>query len=137
MDPLSVTAIIIAVLQLTGELTKYVNDIRHATSEQKKLVVEASNLYDLLTNLRFRVEEAQTNDPWFNHVKLLHVENGPLAQFKNALEKMVDRIAPARTRDRVMPAVTWKWTRNEVEEILKQMERVKTLITIALTNDAL
>jgi hypothetical protein len=137
MDPLSVTASIIAVLQLTTVLTTYINDIRHATSDQKKVAVEASNLYGLLTNLRFRVDEARSDDTWFNQVKLLGVGNGPLEQFKHILEKMVEQITISGTRDRVKSALTWRWTKSEVDEALKQMERLKTLITIALTNDAL
>lgn len=66
MDPLSMTASIIAVLQLTSTLASYINEARHGTAEQKKMAVEAGNLYGLLTNLRFQVEEARSNDPWFH-----------------------------------------------------------------------
>jgi hypothetical protein len=69
MDPLSITASIIVILQLTTTLTGYINDVRHATREQAKVAVEASNLYSLLTSLRFRVEEARSDDPWLNQVK--------------------------------------------------------------------
>jgi hypothetical protein len=58
------TASIIAILKLTTALTGYINDVRHTTEEQKKVAVEASNLYTLLTSLRFRVEEARSSDPW-------------------------------------------------------------------------
>lgn len=137
MDPLSLTASIIAVLQMTAKLTGYLNDMTHATSDQKKLALESSNLYGLLTNLRFRVEEARSNDEWFNQVKLLGVDNGPLAQFKDILEKMVKEINPSRARDRVKSALLWKFTKTDVEEALASMERLKSLIAIALTNDAL
>jgi len=33
MDPLSMTASIIAILELTGTLTQYINDVRKATKE--------------------------------------------------------------------------------------------------------
>ncbi|KAJ9664790.1 hypothetical protein H2198_000136 [Neophaeococcomyces mojaviensis] len=137
MDPLSITASIIAVLQLTTTLTNYISNVGNATSDQKKVAVEASNLYGLLTNIRFRVEEVRSDGAWFNQVKLLGVDNGPLEQFKHILEKMVEQITLSRTRDRIKSALTWRWTKSEVDEALKQMERLKTLITIALTNDAL
>ncbi|KIX03388.1 uncharacterized protein Z518_06940 [Rhinocladiella mackenziei CBS 650.93] len=63
MGPLSITANIIAILELTATLTGYIHNIRHATREQAKVAVEASNLYGLLTSLRFRVEEARSYDP--------------------------------------------------------------------------
>jgi hypothetical protein len=56
------------------------------------VAVEAGNLYGPLISLRFRVEEAPANDPWFNQVKLLRTENGSLCQFKEVLEKLVENL---------------------------------------------
>jgi hypothetical protein len=131
------TASIIAVLELTTALMGYINDVKHATREQVKVAVEASNLYGLLNSLRFRVEEARSGEPWFNQVKLLGVENGPLDQFKDLLEKMVEQIPSSRKRDQVKSALTWKFTKLEVEDALKRMERLKSLIQYALTEDLL
>ena len=131
------TASIIAILELTTRLTGYINDVRHATREQAKVAVEASNLYGLLTSLRFRVEEVQSKDPWFNQVKLLGRENGPLDQFKEVLDKMVLQISSSRKRDQVKSVLTWKFTKLEVEDALKRMERLKSLIQCALTADML
>jgi hypothetical protein len=137
MDPMSITASIIAILQLTTTLTGYINDVRCATREQAKVAVEASNLYSLLTNLRFLVEEARSSDPWFSQVKLLGVENGPLDQFKDCLEKMVEQIPSTRKRDQTKSVLTWKFTRSEVENTLQRIERLKSLIQCALTEDVL
>ena len=131
------TASIIAILQLTANLTGYINDVRHATTEQAKVAVEASTLYSLLTSLRFRVEAARSDDPWFNQVKMLGTQNGPLDQFKDVLERMVGQISPSRKRDRIKSALTWKFTKSEIENALKRMERLKSLINCALTEDEL
>lgn len=135
MDPLSLTASIIAVLQLTSTLISCINQTRHATAEQKKVAVEASNLYSLLISLRFRVEEAQSNDPWFNEVKLLGTHNGLLDQFKSILETIVNNISPSRQRDQILSVIRWQLTKREVEDALARMERLKSLINCAMTND--
>jgi hypothetical protein len=135
MDPLSMTAGIIAVLQLTSTLTSYINEARNATAEQANVAVEASNLYGLLTTLRFRVEAGRWDDQWFNQVKLLGIENGPLDQFKDILETMVDKLSSSRKRDQIKSALLWKFTKREVENALARMERLKSLISCALTND--
>lgn len=137
MDPLSMTASIIAILQLTTTLTSYINDVRHATKEQAKVVVEATNLYGLLTSLRFRIEEARSDDSWFNQVRLLGTRDGPLDQFKDTLERMVRQISSSRKRDQVKSALTWKFTKSEVEDALKRIERLKSLVNCALTEDVL
>lgn len=127
------TASIIAILELTSKLTGYINNVRHATREQKQLAVEASNLYGLLTRLRFRVEEARANEPWFNQVKQL-----PLDQFKAALEGMVKQIPLSSSRtDQIKSALVWKFTKNEVENTLQRIERLKSLVQLALTDDLL
>ena len=137
MDPLSVTASIVAVLQLTSTLTGYINDVRHATAEQAKLAVEASNLYNLLTSLRFRVETAQVDDSWFGQVRMLGMHNGPLAQFKDILESMVAQVSSSRKRDQIKSALMWKFTKSEVENALERMERLKSFVNCALTGDLL
>ena len=137
MDPLSMTASIIAVLQLTLTLTGYVNDVRRATEEQERVTVEACNLYSLLMSLRFRVEKARSDDPWFMQVRALGVENGPLDQVKSVLEMMVDYISTTRKRERVKATLTWTFTKSEIDKALGQMERLKSLINCALTNDLL
>jgi len=63
MDPLTVTASVIAVLQLTGVVFQYLHDVRDAPKECRQCTIEASNLYNLLTNLRFHLEDATSKDP--------------------------------------------------------------------------
>ena len=131
------TASIIAILQLTTSLTAYITAIMKATTEQKRLAVEASNLYSLLTSLRFRVEAARPDDPWFSQVKMLGAQNGPLEQLKDILEKMVEQISSSGKRHQIKSAVLWKFTKTDMENALTRIERLKSLITCALTNDLL
>ena len=135
MDPLSLTASIIAVIQLTSTLTSYLNEVRKATAEQAEIAVEASNLFHLLTTLRFRVEASRSDDPWFNQVKLLGINNGPLDQFKIHLEKMMDQLSSSRKRDQIKSIFLWKFTKKEAENTLARIERLKSLISYALTDD--
>lgn len=137
MDPLSLSASIIAVLEFTATLISYINEVKNASPEQAKVAIEASNLYSLLTTLRFRVNEARGDGEWFNQVRLLGTENGPLDQFKDILETMVKQLSGSRKRDQIKSALLWKFTKKEVEDTLARMERLKSLINCALTNDLL
>lgn len=137
MYPLSMTASIIAILELTTTLNGFINDVLYATREQAKVAIEASNLHSLLASLRFRVDGARSDDAWLIQAKLLGIENGPLDQFKGVLEKMVEQISSSRRRDRVRSALMWRFTKSEVEDALKRMGRLKSLIQCALTEDLL
>src|ERR1700712_2119883 len=92
MDPLSAAASIIAVLQLTGTVIGYLNDVKNAPKECQQCTIEASNLQSLLLNLRYRMEQGQAGDPWFTAVRALNIENGPLDQYKQALEQLLSRV---------------------------------------------
>lgn len=135
MDPLSVIASIIAVLQLSSKVLAYFNDIKDASKERARCAVEASNLHSLLLSLRFRLEEGDADTPWFTAVRALAVENGPLDQFKVALETLLmpegDRLKKASD------ALMWKFRKEEAASILQRIERLKTLVEIALEMDHL
>ena len=133
MDPLSITASIIAVLELNGTLMNYANSVRHAPKERTRFAREASNMYALLTNLRFRMEDAHSGDPWFDQVKLLGAPSGVFDQFKLILERLVAKIHSNSTLSNLI----WKFEKREIEEALMLLERLKTFVSLALTNDHL
>ena len=137
MDPLSVTASIIAVLQLTGEVIGYLNDVKDAPNECQQCAIEASNLQNLLINLRYRLERGHTGDPWFTAVRSLNVENGHLDQYKQALEQLQSRVDVGNGAQKIKRRLVWKFSKAEVAGILARMERLKTLVSIALEMDHL
>lgn len=136
MDPLSVTAGIIAVLQLSVKVLAYLNDVKDASKDRAHCAVEASNMHNLLVNLRFRLEDGGS-EPWYTAVRALAVENGPLDQFKHALETLQTRMTDGGRLKKAGEALMWKFKKEEVAGILNRMERLKSLVEIALQMDHL
>jgi hypothetical protein len=101
------------------------------------VAAEASNLYSLLASLRFRVEEPPSNDPRLNQVKRLGGQERATRPIQRCSRKRVEQVSSSRRRDQVKSALTWKFAKLEVEDALKQMERLKSLIQCALTEDLL
>ena len=137
MDPLSVTSSIIAILQLSGKVLGYLNDVKDASMDRAKCAIEASNLNSLLTNLRFRLEEGSPNERWHTAVRALGVENGPLDQFQQGLEQLQAKMTGRGRLKRAGDALVWKFSKEEVTSILAKMERLKVLVEIALQMDHL
>ena len=140
MDPLSVTASVIAVLQLTQTAVSYLNDIKNASKDQRKYTVEASNIFWLLTCLKNRLEDASDKDlegPWYNTVRALAVENGPLDQYMAVLERLVAKTRPKDGAAEARYKLLWTFRSAEAAQILENIERLKTLIIIALEMDHL
>jgi hypothetical protein len=138
MDPLSVTASIISILQLSAKVLAYLNDVKDASKDRAQCAIEASNLHSILLNLRFRLEDGGSNQPWYTAVRSLAVENGPLDQFKQALETLQIGIGGGVGRlKKAGEALRWKFKKEEVIDILARMERLKLLVEIALQMDHL
>jgi hypothetical protein len=137
MDPVSVTASIVAVLQLTATVVSYLNDIKNASKDQRQFAVEASNIFGLLTSLKCRLDEEDPTDSWFTAVRALAVENGPLDQYKAALECLVAKTAPVDGARKLSGALLWTFNKGEAAEILAKIERLKSLTNIALEMDHL
>ena len=92
-DPLATSASIIGILQLITNVITYLNDVKNAPKEATQLALESSNLYGLLTQLRYRLDEADSkNDPRYTSVRTLGIENGPLDQYKTALEAIQSKL---------------------------------------------
>ena len=137
MDPLSATASIIAVLQLSAEVLTYLNNVKNASKDHAQCTIEATNLHNLLTNLRFRLEEGGASQSWYTTVRTLAVENGPLDQFKQALETLQTKMTDGGRLKQAGRALMWKFQKKEIASILARMERLKTLTEIALQMDSL
>ncbi|PSN58893.1 hypothetical protein BS50DRAFT_662991 [Corynespora cassiicola Philippines] len=137
MDPLSVTASIIAVLQLSTKVLGYLNDVKDAPKDRAQCAIETSNLYHLLVNLRVRVEEGDPLKPWYTSVRALAIENGPLDQFKQALETLQAKMTDGGRLGKAGQALVWKFKKQEVDNFLGRMERLKSLVGIALELDHL
>lgn len=138
MDPLSISASIIAVLQLTATLVTYANDVKDAPKDRARFAIEASSLSSLLTSLRYGIEEGRSkSEDWFKEVESLGRPGGPLDQYKTALEMLKDKIQNRNGLAGVGYALLWKFSKEEVASILQRIERIKSLIQIALQMDHL
>ncbi|KAK0708222.1 hypothetical protein B0H67DRAFT_648312 [Lasiosphaeris hirsuta] len=96
MDPVSVLGVIAAIIQLietTANIISYVNDIKDAPAKRAQVARHTSSLLALLTDLRYRVEEANsTSDPWFEALRGLGVQEGPLVQLKDQMEQLAEKL---------------------------------------------
>ncbi|KAF7508365.1 hypothetical protein GJ744_009356 [Endocarpon pusillum] len=135
MDPLSVTASIIAVVTLTGQVISYLNDVRSAPKTRARFAKEAANVQCLLISLRYHLDESTPEDLWFKEVRKLTVENGPIDQFRLAIEQLMTKVEPKAGLKKVGETLLWKLNEKDVEEILSRIERLKSIIQIAIQMD--
>ena len=83
----------------------------------------------LLTDLRYRVEETAESSAWLASVRSLE---HPLQLFKQDLEDIACKLRP---RNAVRTAFGWPFEGKQINAILVKIERIKTLVSLALHKD--
>jgi hypothetical protein len=134
MDPLSITASIIAVLQATKEVISYVKETKDSPKELTKVYEEARNLVILLYELKDLVAGQASHEPWLQTTSALAVRDGPLDQYRTSLEILVPKITSHGLR-KVRQVLSWKICKEDVMALLSRIERIKSLVQIALELD--
>ncbi|RAQ99167.1 ankyrin repeat domain-containing protein [Stemphylium lycopersici] len=130
MDPLSVTASIIAVLQLSAKVLEYLSDVRDAPKERSHCEAEISNLSALLRALRDHVQTQDLSQPWYTAIAELAAPKGPFDQFKQALEVLQNKITDGGRLKKLGEALVWKFKKEEIAGILDRIERLKSLTQV-------
>jgi hypothetical protein len=88
----------------------------------------------LLYELKDLVAGQDSHDPWLRTTSELAARNGPLDQYKEALETLVPKITGRGLR-KVGQVLAWKFSKEEVMTLLSQIERAKSLVQVALELD--
>lgn len=133
-DPLGTAASIITVVQLAATVVRYLKDVRDAGKDRNTLLVEISSVTGLLSNLK---DLAEVDETYSNMLKTLNVPNGPLGQFKAAIEKLSRDLAPVSGLKEVGKAFAWPLKKAETKGIIDSIERQKALFSLALQCDHL
>ena len=137
MDPLSITAGILAIVQVTADLLRYLNSVKDAPKDRAKCALEASNFNNLLTMLRYRLEDTGSNEPWFNALRALGVKDGLLDQYRQFLEELLGKLPRDTYAGNLSNNIIWHFRKEETNDLLGRIERLKTVTLVALEMDHL
>lgn len=143
-DPLSITASVITVLQLSATAIDYLRGIKDGASDRVKLRDELRSTTYLLEMLTDRIEDAEdatttsgTGRRPLLSIKSLSGPDNPLILFQRVLEDIIAQLSPQhRLRQRALP-LTWPFTKKDVAEELACLERLKSHFNLIMQNDLL
>ncbi|MCJ1282431.1 hypothetical protein MMC26_001754 [Xylographa opegraphella] len=133
---ISLTLNIVRLAELTAQTGHYINAARNASKSRARLAREAASLLSLLTDLRHRLEDVDTSsDPWFQGVRSLVVHHGLLDLFKTELEVLGERLDPQTGWKKAGSLILWPLKEKDIDRLLSRIERLKSLVTVALQQD--
>lgn len=137
-ETLGVVSSIIAIADLSYKLLHYFKAVHDSGKEIQEYNREAPHFAELLTSLAAHVAQSsgQNGDSWFESVRTL--QRGPMQQYQTALEEFKEKVEPGTgLREKLTQRIAWKFVKDDVKEILERMQRLKSLIIIALQEDHL
>lgn len=138
MDPVSAIGLVASIVQListTSKVIKYVDEVKDAPNERASLASEAANLVPLLMILKQRVETSSSTDPWFSSVRSLGLPGGPLTELQVLMEKLGGKLKSRKKK--LGGQLLWPSDQKECLALLAKIERVKSLIGLAMQDDHL
>ena len=143
MDPLSVTASIIAVIQLAQKVLSICYDFRRwiksVPKELQQITSEVISLRDVLEclmKLADSVETAGSNgSSQLSSLKLLVAPDGSLSKCLAELAALERKLTPIVGMKAIGKALDWTLKEGEVKDTLDRIGRIKATLNLALTAD--
>ncbi|CZR63705.1 uncharacterized protein PAC_13602 [Phialocephala subalpina] len=134
-DPLGTTASIIAIIQLSFDVVKYINGVGGATKDRKRLRDGVRACEFILQQLKDNADDTEEGKAWSETVKTLEDTDAPLGRLWVALNVVKAKLEPKIGLEKALTSLKWPSNEKEVEKIISVIEREKTLLQLALTND--
>jgi hypothetical protein len=106
-DPLSISASIVALLQLTETVISYLKNVHGSSSDRQRIFDEVSVTSGILMWLKEHAERKSESTSWTLTVQSLQISGGPLEQFKVALERLASKVAPVEGWRKAGKALSW------------------------------
>ena len=136
MDPLSTTAGVIAVIQLTSRLFSLCRDyclaLKHARKDIQKLRDEIYSLEEVL----IRVQDLESESNKLPILQSLSKADGPLDRCRRDLSALVQRLDTNQgMRQFGLRGLKWPFSSKEVDSTIQSLHRHRSTFDIALTAD--
>ena len=136
MDPVSISGTMVALFQLTGSILSFLSSVRNASSEQNKLRDEVITVIGLLKMMEMRLDAMKADDEGYLTIRVL-AESGVLDRCKESLQELIGKTDNGTVSglEKFGRKFTWHFDKPEVNKTLISLERLKSLINLALMND--
>lgn len=140
MDPLSLTASIIAVVQISGAIIslcyEYRTGVKDAAKEATRITEELKSFQDVLERLLKLAEvEVARASSRLQTIQPLLEPGGVLSRCQDDLKALQLKLAPETGVKMLMKKLKWPLTEKEVKKAIEDVARARETISLALITD--
>lgn len=139
MDPLSILASVTAIATATFQVVSFLSTMKEGGNDRLRLTTEVNSLWMVLKLLEGMLEPSNPHEEaWLEGVRSLRVPNGVFDQIKEAMQRLSVKLKPQTGRRKPLQTLRWPLTdKRDVEEILSQIERLKSSVSLVLNHASL
>ncbi|KAJ7586381.1 ankyrin repeat-containing domain protein, partial [Mycena floridula] len=138
MDPVGLSSSIISLIQAVKVIVDYLKDVHDAPRDRMDLLESLAGLQMVLESLRARFITNPQQHSSLETTRQLAAPNGPFEHLNTLLARLETKLCPALAgRDRLVQRLTWSFDKSDVKDSLSRLERLKSLVLLALQNDHL
>jgi hypothetical protein len=140
MDPISLTASAIAILQLSGAIInacyKYRSQVKNASKDASRIINELNGLRTVIDCL-FLLLEAEDNEKLLQKSALgrLAEADGPLGRCEACLNDLAKTLEPKDSWRGARAAILWPLKEQELTKVLQDINSTKSTVQLALAAD--
>lgn len=133
--PLSTTASVIAIIQLSSEVVGFIGSAAGARKTRNRLRDEIHPCDKILQDLKDEADESEEGKSWSDTIKALEQPDAPLGRLSIALRVVKARLDPKDGQKKVFAALKWPFEEKEVQKIIDTIEREKNLLHLSVENN--
>ncbi|KAI8956746.1 ankyrin [Daldinia sp. FL1419] len=129
------TSSVIAILQLSLNVMRYIHDVKDGGKERSDLTGEVLSIYEILLGMKddFDSNELEDDNAWAGPIKPLFEHGGTIDQVKTVLEELTAKIVLSRgTLDAIGKRLKWPFEKSEAKRLLDRLRSSKDTISVAL-----
>jgi hypothetical protein len=134
VDPLSITASIAAVVQVSVAVVRYLGDVKDTSHDIGKLRREIESLQSVLLPALQHLKRSEYGN--LAPERLIEARNGPLQELLVILEGLEKQLTQSAGLRKARIAVTWPFRKSEISNMVDSIERQKSLFILALQLDS-
>ncbi len=132
-EALGIASSIVTLIDTSHAIVGYLKDVKEAPKEHDKLSKELSTLEIYLRTVNQLTQLADADNPWLATAQRL---SGPFAQLDVLLKGLKKKLKPASDGiGKMKQRLLWKFSKESIEDALKKIERIKSLVIVAVQHD--
>ncbi|CAM1501958.1 Fc.00g039420.m01.CDS01 [Cosmosporella sp. VM-42] len=136
MEPLSISASIVAVLQLSADVARYIVGATGATKQRMRLHEEIHTCESVLFQLQVLLDDEDSEPPRTQAISLLNGPHSPLQRLQLTLDAVKLKLTPKKGLGKALSCLMWPFDEREVYGLVSAIQREKALLQLALTSNS-